>query len=176
MALKRDIRSSMQMALDFLVEKIKEEIEGQGHRATGSLLDSIEAQIEETPDGFIGRILINDYALILDRGVTANRVPFSSGSGARTSKYIDALIDWIKIIKPSLAERERKSFAFAIARKAKKEGHPTRNSFTYSSNGRRKEWSRFSIDQNINTFEEMLNLGKAVAAAYESFDVTALLN
>lgn len=173
---KVQIKKSLQKALDFLVDKIKQEIEDQGHKATGSLLESIETVIEETPDGFIGRILINDYAIILDKGVDRSRVPYSRGSGRKTSKYIDALIEWIGVIKPSLADSEKKSFAFAIAQKAKQEGHPTRNSFTYSKNGRRKEWSKYAIDKNINTFEELLELGKAVASAYESFDVTGLLN
>lgn len=174
--IKVQIRTSLDKALDFLIDKIKTEIEGQGHNASGKLLNSIEKVIEETPNGFIGRIMINDYAIYLDKGVKPSRVPYTEGSGAKTSKYIDALVDWIKIIKPSLSEKERLGFAFGIARKAKKEGHPTRGSYKFSSNGRRKEWSKFAIDQNISSFEELLELGKAVAGAYESFNVSGIIN
>lgn len=76
--------------------------------------------------------MINDYAIHIDKGVKPSRVPYTEGSGAKTSKYIDALVDWIKIIKPSLSEKERLGFAFGIARKAKKEGHTTRGSFKFS--------------------------------------------
>lgn len=151
---------------------IKKEITDQGHKASGKLLESIEIVIEETPTGFIGKILMEDYSIILDRGVRAGNVPYRAGSGAKKSKYIDALIEWIKIIKPSLQAKERKSFAFAIAKTAKKQGHPTKGSFKYSKNKRRREWSKYAIDQNLESFEELLDLGKAVASAYASFDVT----
>ena len=104
----------------------------------------------------------------MDTGVTAARVPYRRGAGAGESKYIDALIRWIEVIKPGLGEAETKSFAFAIANKAKQEGHPTKGSFSFTQNGRRTEWVKFAITNNLPQFTKVLDLGKFVAASFEN--------
>ncbi len=118
----------------------------------------------------ISEIFIEDYSFILDKGVTAARVPYSRGSGAGSSLYIDALIAWINVVKPGLSEVESKSFAFAIANKAKQVGHPTTTSphIPWSSNTRRTEWSRFAIDEGVllQQFRDLLGLGDFVVAIY----------
>lgn len=167
------LRRSIQKATDFLVDKIKRELAEQGHRASGKLIDTIEVKIFSENNGFKGQILMQDYAFILDKGVSPDRVPYSRnrggrGGGSRSSKYIEALIEWIGIIKPALSDSEAKSFAFAIANKAKQEGHPTRGSFAFSQNSRRKEWAKFAIDANIKEFEVLLDLGRFVAASFDN--------
>ncbi len=145
--------------MDFLKGKIIEELAQQGHRASGALEKSIEVIIEEKGSILIGKILMNDYSYWLDKGVPADKVPYYPGSGRKSSKYIDALIDWSKWIKPALSEEERKSFAFAVATKAKQEGHPTSGSYAFSSNGRRKAWHENAIEKNLEEFEKILKLG-----------------
>ena len=162
------IEKALQAALEFLKGAIQEEIENQGHKATGNLIESIEIKIQRTADGFKGQIFMQDYAFILDKGVKANRVPYNRGSGKKTSKYIDALMVWISVIKPSMGARERKSFAFAIANKAKQEGHPTKGSFAFSRNGRRREWAKYAIDNNIQQLENILDLGNFVAVLIDN--------
>ena len=154
--------------MDFLKGKIIEELAQQGHRASGALEKSIEALVEEKGSILVGKILMSDYSIYLDKGVKPERVPFNPGSGAKSSKYIDALIEWSRWIKPGLSERERKSFAFAVAHTAKREGHPTSGSYAFSQNGRRKSWSEFSIDRNLDEFIEILDLESEFNAELEN--------
>ena len=166
---KAILRKNLQDAMDFLKSMIIKEITDQGHNASGNLIRNIDIQIVETGDGFIGRILMPKYSIFLDKGVAASRVPYNRGSGAGSSKYIDALIGWIKKKNLATGDREIKSFAFAIANKAKKEGHPTRGSFAFSKNNRRTEWAKFAITNNLAQFQNLLDLGHFVAASFNNF-------
>jgi hypothetical protein len=157
-------RRNLQKALDFAAAQIRKEIIAQGHVATGNLLNSIHTEIEDKGDSLVGRVYIADYAGILDKGVSASRIPYSPGSGAGSSKYIDALVNWISTIKPGLSDTDKKSFAFAIANKAKKEGHPTRGSFAFSKNGRRTGWAKAAIQDKVNDVRQLLDLGPPIAA------------
>lgn len=156
-------------ALEFVKKSIIAEIKAQGHVASGKLIETIEIRINRTPDKITGGIYMEDYAIVLDRGVKADRVPFSPGSGARSSLYIQSLIDWIATIKPGLGDRERKSFAFAIANKARQEGHPTRGSFSFSQNGRRREWSKHAIDDKQQEIIALMDLSEFVASSIDNF-------
>jgi len=160
------LEHNLQRGLDFIVDKIKKEITAQGHVATGKLINSIRTEIKRTGDTLTGRIYIQDYGFILDKGVRPGRVPYSRGSGAGTSKYIEALIGWINIVRPGMSLMERKSFAFAIATKAKREGHPTRGSFSFSRNGRRTNWSEHAIKNNRRTVVELMDLAEPIAAMF----------
>jgi len=162
------LTKNLQNGLDFLKSAIIKEITDQGHNASGSLIKSIETIIEDKGSKLIGKILINDYSIYLDKGVRPEKVPYTRGSGGKTSKYIDALISWSKIVKPALSEKERKSFAFAVATTAKKGGHPTKGSYAFSNNGRRKAWSEFSIDNNLDQFVELLELEISLISELEN--------
>lgn len=142
------IRDGLFEFLEAKIEIAKTELKEQGHRVTGGTEKSFRAEIARTgTDSYIGVIFVKVSAVILNFGVTPARVPFGGAStGAKTSKYIQALLDWAVHVKPNLDEKERKSFVFAVAHKAKKEGHPTKGSFSFSKNGRRKEWIAFSVD------------------------------
>ena len=169
MSADRLLQTALKSTLEFVKKAIQEELEAQGHRASGKLIDTIEIKVEPFQGGWKGGIYMQDYAFILDKGVSPQRVPYSPGSGAGSSKYIEALMNWIAVIKPGMSARERKSFAFAIAQKAKNEGHPTRGSYAFSRNGRRKEWAKYAIDQNEKQIEQLLNLGSYVAALVDNF-------
>lgn len=155
---------NLQKALDFAADEIRKEIKNQGHVATGNLLNSVRTEITDKGDTLVGRVYIADYAGILNKGVKASRVPYTRGSGAGSSRYIDALIGWIRVIKPGMSDVERKSFAFAIANKAKKEGHPTRGSYAFSQNGRRTGWAKAAIQDNSDSIKQLLDLSEPVAA------------
>jgi hypothetical protein len=61
--------------------------------------------------------------MILNYGVTPERIPFSPGSGAKSSKYIDGLKAYAKL-RFSVNDKEAERIAFAIAYKQKKRGMP----------------------------------------------------
>lgn len=170
MAETRLLKASMLKATNFIKDRIVKELEEQGHRATGKLIDTIRVTFRMDGTKLVSEIFIEDYAFILDKGVIAANVPYRRGSGAGTSKYIDALIGWINVVKPGLSEVESKSFAFAIANKAKQVGHPTTTSphIPWSSNTRRTEWSKFAVDEGVllQQFRDLLGLGPFVVAIY----------
>lgn len=122
-----------------------EELVAQGHKATGRLLNSIARETTKLLDGLQTEISHFDYGVIVNKGVTADRIPFGRGSGGN-SKFITALMNWVRFkgIAGGL-EKNIISCTFAIARKMKKEGSPTRGAYRFSSNGRRLEWTDYVI-------------------------------
>lgn len=130
---------------DDLVRMLRDEIEMQGHRATGSLIDSVEGVVDATIDGFSTDILHNKYGIFQDKGVRAKNIPFSPGSGKKTSQFITALANWVKLKRiTSGLDKDVLGAAFAIAKKMKKEGMPTRGSYRFSKNGRRTGWLKYT--------------------------------
>ena len=88
--------------------------------ASGSLINSLTHQI--TPKGEFGldlRIMGNDYWRVVEYGVSAANVPFDASirSGAGNSKYIDGLMNWIKIKGMASDKDAIRAIAFAIATK-----------------------------------------------------------
>lgn len=116
----------------------KEQNESQGHKLTGKLAASTKGSTRDIPDGAIIEVVREQYGEFLDNGVSRNRVPFSPGSGAKTSKYIEGLIRFVKLrgLKPR-GKQTHKDIAFAIARKHKRVGIPTPASKRFSKTGRR---------------------------------------
>jgi hypothetical protein len=112
---------------------------------------------ETSETSWQGVIYVLESAVILNYGVTANRVPFGGSGRGGKSKYIQALLDWAANIKPNLSDKERKSFVFAVAKKAKKEGHPTNGSYAFTKNGRRKDWIKYSIEMNSDNIRDFLD-------------------
>ena len=128
------------------------EIESQGHRATGKLIESIDRQTQKVLDGIDTAISYLDYGGIVNSGVRANRIPFGGNrGGGGTSKFITALMEWVRFkgIAGGL-DKNIKSATFAIAKKMKKEGSPTKGSFQFSQNGRRMKWLDFTVQSNRN--------------------------
>lgn len=148
----------MKKALDFLTEEARREILQQGHKATGSLANSFEYEFSVSATGAKAVIIANDYGRAVDTGVASSNVPFSGTGQGGTSQYIQALIDWANVIKPSLSNREATSFAFAVAYTHKKEGIPSRGSYAFSENGRRKHWVEFGLESRQQDFEQELGL------------------
>lgn len=156
-------------ALEALAEQAKAELFAQGHKATGRGINSIEAKITTADlDRLVGVILANDYLVgPVDKGVPAARVPFGGRGGGGKSKYISGLMAWARVVKPGLNAKERKSFVFAVAATHKREGIPTRGSFSFSSNGRRRDWIEYGIARNADTVEQTLIAADFVATSFE---------
>lgn len=155
------IRDRFEQELKAIIEDLRDEIRQQGHVATGSFEKSFEAEIKDSDNaGFLGVIFGNDYWEAVDTGVSAGRIPYSPGMGrGGTSKYIQALIEWAGVVRPELDERERKSFVFAVATVASREGNPTRGSYSFSRNGERTGFVKRTIDKHINTLAANLSKG-----------------
>ena len=118
-----------------------EELEAQGHRATGKLIASVVAKVKTMLDNIEVQMSHLDYGIIVNTGLSPERVPYSRGSGAKTSKFIEALMGWIRLkgIGGGLDKTVR-GIAFAMATTMKREGIPTKGSYRFTSNGRRTQW------------------------------------
>lgn len=104
-------------------EAVKKAFILQGRKLTGSLVNSIDYNVKATVNSSYIEFTLLDYGMILNYGVPASRIPFSPGSGARSSKYIDGLKAYAKL-RFSVNDKEAERIAFAIAYKHKKRGMP----------------------------------------------------
>jgi hypothetical protein len=95
----------------------------QGRSLTGALVNSIDYSVNATVTSAFIEFTLLDYGMILNYGVPANRIPYSPGSGAKSSKYIDGLKLYAKL-RFNANHKEAERIAFAIARKHKKFGMP----------------------------------------------------
>jgi len=123
-----------------LKEALLNEWKAQGHYMNGKIVEEMEFLIERDlgRTSIIGKMY--PYGTFIDRGVEAANIPFSPGSGAKSSKYIEDLIRFVKQRMAVTELTQAKSIAFAIAHTQKREGMPTGGSYQYSSTGKRTEW------------------------------------
>jgi len=137
-----------------IANEMSKEIAAQGHKATGKLLDSVARETTKLLDGIETTISHLDYGVFVNSGVSASKIPYRQKSGASSSKFITALMEWVRFkqIAGGL-EKNILRATFAIAKKMKKEGMPTSGSFRYSSNGRRLQW----IDYVANEKDAYIN-------------------
>lgn len=140
----------------FILEKLREELLNQGHEATGNLISTLRYDITKDTDGFTLQVFMDEYGIFVNNGVSKSRIAYSRGSGAKSSLYISALIEWIKQKGIESGEREVKNFAFAIANKHKQEGMPTSDSSRFSKNGRRTGFIDNVLEDNINEVDSIL--------------------
>lgn len=122
-----------------LINVIADEWIAQGHNITGAFVASMTAETTNENDSLTISIYDNtqrSYGVILDNGVSADRIPFYPGSGNKTSKYIAGLVLFVKA-RMGLPDKEALSVAFAIAYKHKAEGMPTQASSRFSQTGNR---------------------------------------
>lgn len=144
----------MTKVLTFTQGNLREELTEQGHVLTGRLRDSIQYRIQATPGKVVGMIEAEDYALSMEFGVPASRIPFSGATGrGGTSKYISGLIRFFILRGRSPAEAKRAAFATANAHK--REGMPTRGSYQFSKNGRRTGFVSHTINSTLSEIEAM---------------------
>jgi len=115
---------------------IKARFSEQGHHLSGAWEASMRTEATETN----ANVYANDYTGYVDRGVNAANIPFSPGSGAKHSKYIEALTRYVKARNMTNDDKEALNIAFAIAHKHKKEGMPTGASRRFSKNGKRTDF------------------------------------
>lgn len=134
-----------------LISNLQKELRDQGHHLTGSLEQSIKGTRATENNRVVLDVYANDYIDPVNTGVSAERIPFDSSrrSGAKFSQYIEGLKQFAKI-KFRLDDKAALGAAFAIAKKHEKEGMPTADSYTHSSNNRRT----MSIDESYKDNEK----------------------
>lgn len=138
----------------------------QGHDLTGKAVQELETRIINTPTLSIISGYVVDYMVPINTGVTAERIPYNPGSGAKTSKYIDGLIRYVEL-RMGKSDKEAKGIAFAIASRHKKEGMPTKASAKFSSTGKRTGFIDEALAGKEQQFAEMIEM-----AVSEAFTVT----
>jgi hypothetical protein len=120
----RDIYQRLGEQVGEVVKKaVKQAFIMQGRTLTGALVNSIDYSVNATVTSAFIEFTLLDYGMILNYGVPANRIPYSPGSGAKSSKYIDGLKMYAKL-RFNANDKEAERIAFAIARKHKKFGMP----------------------------------------------------
>jgi len=140
-----NITKGIQLVADFIVEKLRKELDEQGHNDTGTLINSITSVVSRTSTAFKIEISAVGYAKYMETGI---------GAGNWVNVY--ALAEWVERKGIATGEKEIKSAAFAIRRKIHDEGSPTKGSYKFTANGRRKEFITVVMDENAITIFEML--------------------
>ena len=142
---------------DLVVKAIRTEIVLQGHQLTGALESSLEAQERIVADGAVIAFLMNDYGQFVNTGTPAPVIPYTPGQArAKVSKYIEGLKRYAKI-RFRVTEAQALSIAFAIAKKHKKEGNPTRASRRFSRTGKRTQYIEAALQKIDSKIVELLN-------------------
>lgn len=173
--LAKELRANLDDLGDFLVKELAYELAQQGHKATGSLISSIEYNVTAFADALALEIQYLEYGRYVETGVPANRIPFGKKTGAKTSKYIQALIEWVKV-KRIASGLQAVGLAFGIARKHKQEGMPTRGSFAFSRNGRRTGFQTFVINQNAGKIDDIIQDGLEATVSAQLDDLIARIS
>ena len=145
---------NLQMVSNFVIAELRKTLIVQGHNLTGNLASSIEAYTLDTLNGYFIRFYWEDYGLPLDTGVPATRIPYTPGSGKKSSDYIDGLVKYVKQRMNITGDKEAKSVAFAIAYKQKQEGMSTDGSKRFSSSGKRNNW----VNNTLEAIDDKLTL------------------
>ena len=138
-----------------IIASLQKELLGQGHKATGNLINSFEQRVIELPNSIVIEILMDEYGIYVNEGrkTGGKKVPIS------------VLVEWIERKAIASGDKEVKSLAFAIQNTIHKEGIPTKGSFKFSNNGRRKGFIDFVID---NELDDVYNeLEKQVFEGYD---------
>ena len=138
---------------DKLVFQLKTELENQGHIATGRLHDSIDYEIQTLGRNTVLRINAEGapYAAIVNDGAKPH------------FPNIDAIMDWMDAqgISPDDGQT-KKQVAYAIAKRIQIEGIPTKGSFEYSHNGKRRGFVNRVFGRNRRHIESQIVDGVAI--------------
>lgn len=141
-----------------VVRDLREELKRQGHVLTGKLSSSIKGRVETVANGVRLVIVGEDYGLSLNDGVSPERIPYSGSTGrGGTSKFIQGLIRFFQL--RGLPTKDAKSAAFATAQTQKREGMPTRGSYRFTTNSRRKGFISYTVDEQAKKYVKMLESG-----------------
>ena len=152
---EQSIVSGLQDAMKRLQADLRTELKAQGHYLTGKLNDSIDYEIEVVGDIVRAVMECEDYGLAMEFGVTADKIPYTPGGNrGGTSKYIQGLIRFWNL--RGVSGREGVRAAFATAAKHKREGLPTRASFSFSTTGARTGFASTVLERDLELIGRIL--------------------
>jgi hypothetical protein len=126
---------------------VKAALRMQGRVLTGRLLNSIDYDVSATVNSAFIEFTLLDYGMILNYGVPPDRIPYTAGSGAAGSKYIDGLKAYAKL-RFNVNDKTALSIAFAIARKHKKYGMPL---------DKKTGWIQNGIEDSKDEVQDLIN-------------------
>ena len=138
-----------------IISSLQKELIEQGHQATGSLVNSFEQRVIEVPNSIVIEILMDEYGIYVNEGrkTGGKKVP------------INVLVDWIERKAIVNGDKQVKSLAFAIQQTIHKEGIPTKGSFKFTNNGRRKGFIDFVINNELD--DAVMQLEEQVFKGYD---------
>lgn len=126
-----NLKTVVNELIETSIAQMKEQIEQQGHNATKALSNNITAKSEKTSDGIEIKVEMFLYGAYVNKGVSAARFRFGGQA------HIDSLVEWAKVKGIKVTDGNYESFAWAVVKKHKKEGMPTKSSYSFSNNGKR---------------------------------------
>lgn len=158
---KEELNRLMEAVTDILIDESQQELDDQGHNASGDLIQSFRANLKLEAGLLVGEILFNDYGLDIDRRRDRKEFPYP-GLGKIWTDFINDLIEWASYVQPNLPRIEREQFAFAVARKMRKQGSPTRGAYRFSKNSRRTGWIDAAINASQSKVEDAIQKSRFV--------------
>lgn len=152
---------------EYITKKIRERSAIQGHTLTGKFEAGLGYRIDNN-DTIVG-IDETGVGKWIDKKLPADKVPFTFGSGAGKSKFIEGLTRYAEQ-RFGLSDKKALSAAFAMAVTMKREGRPTTGSYFYTKNGSRTGVVSDTLTSETETIKQMIvnEAGKAIKIEFEN--------
>lgn len=146
-----------------IIATLQKELLEQGHKDTGTLINSFEQRVIELPNSIVIDILMDKHGEYVNDG---------RRKAKSKSEYvpIGVLIEWVERKGIANGDKNVKNAAYAIREKIFKEGIPTKGSFKFSNNGRRKGFIDFVIDNKLDNA-----ISELEQQVFDGFDETIAL-
>lgn len=155
--MEKDLQILADKIAQMAIDAVANEWKLQGHNLTGAAIKNMETVIRFQTNELIIDGFVPDYMAINNQGVPQIKIPYYPGSGNKTSKYIDGLIEYVKK-RMGKSDKEAKGIAFAIASKHKLEGMPTKNSVTkHSQTGKRTGFIEIALEKKEAEMANLIN-------------------
>jgi len=145
----------MSKTAEYIQKQLIKEFVAQGHSLTGAAEKSLRYEKQVTPGGFMITGYGKGFLRHIETGVKPGNIPFSPGSGAGTSKFIEGLRKYAEL-RFGLTGKKALSSAFAMAYTMKKEGISTRGAFKHSSTGERHNFITIVLKRERNVIKQMV--------------------
>ena len=162
------IKEGLNNAIQLIVKEARNNLVQQGHVMTGELKNSVGGMVKSEADGLVAEISFLKYGLAQDTGIKAGKIPYSRGSGASRSKYIQGLIKFVKM-KIESNEKKAKGIAFAIAQTHKRKGMHTKNG---NPAPQQQGWFSKAVESQQSAIEDVVQA--AIFANFETLFNTAI--
>tara|TARA_Y100001937_G_scaffold15886_1_gene21832 strand:+ start:3233 stop:3739 length:507 start_codon:yes stop_codon:yes gene_type:complete len=129
-----------------LIKEFANELVTQGHKLTGSLINSLRQDILFAPSSFTLAFYGNHYGLYLETGRRkgAKKIP------------IDVLMKFVALRGMASTQKEARNIAFAIQMAIYKQGSPTKGAYKYTRNGKRINWISGTVADNKSKIQKTI--------------------